>query len=107
MTINGHHLTTVNPEHEVRQRQTYAGMATWAATGPTGMTCRECRHWSGCGRESGRYASAGLMGAPLKPRPCAKFATLMNGKIGPAVPHSADACRFLEPNPDPPAIFGK
>jgi hypothetical protein len=31
----------------------------------------------------------------------------MNGKVGPAVPHDAAACRFFEATPHPPSINSK
>ena len=63
-------LTVVDVQFEKARRATHVGMAAWATTGPPHATCRQCQHWHGCGRESGRYASHGLRGGLLKPRPC-------------------------------------
>lgn len=100
-------LTVVDPQFEKARRATFVGMAGWATTGPPNTTCRLCQHWHGCGRETGRYASHGLRGGLLKPRPCGKYQQLMNGKVGPGVPHDTAACRFFEANPHPPSINSK
>jgi hypothetical protein len=97
------HLTVVDPAFERHRRATYAGMASWAMTGPAGTTCRECLHWNGCGKDTGYVATW----RTLKARPCAKYRSLMNNKTGAAVPHDAPSCRFFQANPNPPAIYAK
>jgi hypothetical protein len=77
-------LTSTNPELEHRVRTTHNGQADWA-TDPTNK-CRDCLFW---GLPGGRYLRE------LGPRPCAKYAALMNGRRGKPVPHDASACRFF------------
>jgi hypothetical protein len=91
--IGSSHLTISNAQLESLARATVPGQASWAV-GP--QTCRECVSWSNCGRSS-------KPGVALKPRACEKFRQL-TGKIGPAIPHNARACRFFELNAAPPAI---
>jgi hypothetical protein len=100
--VSADHLTTIDREAERRQQRTYAGQASWADP-DSGKTCRQCSHWTGCGQGTGYVAKW----RTLKPRPCAKYRALMNGKVGAAVPHDAFSCRFFEADPQPPAINGK
>lgn len=82
------HLTEPNPDLAKKRKETHAGQAFWAATGPDGKTCRECSEWM----STGYLASSGL----LKDSPCDKYARMMNCTAGPAVPHYAKACKYFE-----------
>lgn len=97
-------LTVINPALESARRSTYPGMAHFAGSGPAGVTCRQCRDWTGCGQESGYYAKKGKHGGVLKPRPCGTYRALMGGEIGPAVPHDARACKYFIETPTPPSL---
>ena len=96
------YLTAPDPAFAKRERVTFPGQASWADH-ESGRTCRECLFWTGCGQGTGYVAKW----RTLKPRPCAKFRALMNGKVGAAVPHDAPACRYFEANPHPPPTNGK
>jgi hypothetical protein len=100
-------LTITDADFEKRRRSTFAGMASWATGGSAGTTCRECIHWNDCERENGngRYSSHGRRGGLLKPRACDKYRSLMNGKVGPAVPPDTPSCRFFQAAANPPAIY--
>jgi hypothetical protein len=94
-------LTNPNPTISQQVRMSHPGMAHFAGTGPADMTCRLCRHWTGCGKDTGYYA--GLKGT-LKPRPCDQYRKLMQ-EIGGEAPHDAPACRHFVANPNPPPAF--
>ena len=64
-------------------RQSYAGMAHFAGTGPDGKYCGDCRHLDR-GKGPGKLEY-----------PCSKFKAL-TGKIGRSVPVSAASCRHFE-----------
>jgi hypothetical protein len=81
---------------------THAGMAHFAATGPQGKTCRECKLWQLLKGIFAAYYSS--KGKTLKPHPCQKFQQL-TGKRGPCVPHNSCACKYFEQRESPPAIF--
>lgn len=100
------HLTSLNPEVDPAQRNTFPGQAHFGSTGPDGAICRECISWTGCGKESGYYAKKGMSGGGLKPRSCQKFKSLTQG-IGPPIPFDAPACKYFELNPSPPPAFSK
>lgn len=100
------HLTSLNPEIDRAQRNTFPGQAHFGGTGPQGSVCRECNHWTGCGREAGYYAKRGMSGGGLKPRACGKFKALTHD-IGPPIPFDAPACKYFELNPAPPPAFSK
>jgi hypothetical protein len=104
IVVGAPHLTIIDREFEDVRRRTFAGQASWATSAD--VTCRLCEHWHGCGGETGRYASPNGKGGLLKPRRCGKYQTLMNGKLGPAVPHDARACQFFRPAEKPPAVSG-
>lgn len=86
------HLTEPNPDLAKKRKETHAGMAFWAGTGPDGKTCRECAHWN----SGGYLSSCGL----LRDSPCEKYARMMNCVAGPLVPHYAKACKYFEPCAD-------
>jgi hypothetical protein len=77
----GHHLTEPNPQLAQQIRQTFAGMAHWAGTGPRGKHCNECQFWDHP-RTKQRYA-------------CHRFFEL-TGRHGPRVPAGAVACRHFQ-----------
>jgi hypothetical protein len=92
-------------DHERLAKQTYAGMAHFAATGPEGKTCRECAYWK---FEHRYFAKGGRHGGMLKPSPCRKHKELKAGnQEGPPVPHSALACRYFAPAASPPPLREK
>jgi hypothetical protein len=81
------------PDRARQLQHTHPGMASWADPN-IGHCCRECRFW---GREPYKRNGLGLV-----PRGCAKASALFGGKITPAVPHHAFACRFFEAGKDRP-----
>jgi hypothetical protein len=89
-------------ENHAKAALTHVGMAHFAGTGPAGKVCRECKFW----REATKhqyYTSTSRHGPTLKPVPCAKF-TRLTGKLGPGVPHGAQACKHFEAAENPPPI---
>lgn len=77
-----------------RRRSNAQPFRAWhsgGGTGPTGKTCRECKHWQ-C---AGYYATSGL----LKNSPCGKYTSMMNGVVGAAVPHYAPSCKYFDEMP--------
>lgn len=98
------HLTVTDRSLETKRQQTFPGMAHFAKSGPEGFTCRQCVSWTGCGGESGYYAKKGMYGGMIKPRSCHQYKTLMQGDIGPGVPHTAGACKYFSENRSPPPI---
>lgn len=101
------HLTVTDPAMESKRAQTFPGMAHFARSGPERRLCRECLFWTGCGGEVGYYAKKGLYGGSIKPRSCSKYKELMQGDIGPGVPHTAQACKYFQENVEPPPIVAK
>lgn len=101
------HLTKPDPALEEKRRRTQPGMAHWAGSGPPRRTCRECKHWSGCGSERGYYARKGMYGGTIKPRSCEKHRDLMQGNVGPGVPHDTAACKYFEDDGNAPPICMK
>lgn len=101
------HFTQVDPAFEQKRNKTQPGMAHFAGSGPEGLTCRQCEHWTGCGQESGYYAKNGKHGGVLKPRSCAKYQRLMQGEVGPGVPHETSACKYFDVNMEAPAVTYK
>lgn len=93
-------ILNVNPKHtslgkiDTMASITHKGMAHFAATGPRGKTCRECSFV----QVSGYYVISGSHRGSLKPGPCHKRASLMQGVKGEAVPHEARACKYFELN---------
>jgi hypothetical protein len=101
MSLQGDHLTDPGGRPSSHMlNASYPGMAHFALTGPPGMTCRNCEHWTGCGLLQSFYPAGGGI---LKPRACEKYMALM-GKPRHAVPHYAAACRHFVLNPHPPPI---
>ena len=73
--------------------RTHPGMAHWAGTGPEGKTCRECADYCWGGRylaSSGKHAKGELIPAKCRKGTGGKF------------PHFARACKYFDPNPNPP-----
>jgi hypothetical protein len=81
------------PEIEHQLRTSYVGMAHFANSGPFGRVCGECIHY-GCWIQH-RSASGDIIKTTHVRGACAKFREL-TGKLGPAVPASASACRYFE-----------
>lgn len=100
------HLSVIDPVFETKRQRTYPGMAHFAESGPAKTRCRECKFWTGCGRESGYYAKKGVHGGVLKPRPYAKYRDMMQ-EVGPGVPHDALACKYFDANLTPPSLTEK
>lgn len=103
---SGLNLTTPDPGFESKRRATAPGMAHWAGSGPTGTTCRECAHWTGCGGEVGYYSKKGGGGGVIKPRKCAQYRKMMT-EAGPGVPHETPSCKYFAVNATPPTITAK
>jgi hypothetical protein len=90
----GLHLTQGYPDQVASQmRKTHTGMASWAAAGPFGATCGECKHY-GCWKQT-RDANGKVVKTTFLSSRCAMFRQL-TGKIGPAVPADAEACRHFK-----------
>ena len=86
---------------EVGIRTTPPGMAFWAGSGPAGKTCRECIHW----QADGYYAGGNrAFNQGLKPGICRKARAMTMGKAQPPVRYINSACKYFEPNPNPPTI---
>lgn len=100
------HLSVTNAPLDQMRRQTALGMAHFAGTGPELKTCRECSHWTGCGRGDGYYSKNGKHGGLLKPRSCDKYETLMQS-VGEPVPPTTRACKYFDEVPAAPAIAQK
>jgi hypothetical protein len=100
------HLTVIDRTLNQQVANSVPGMAHWAGTGPTGWTCRECKHWTGCGDPNGYRSGRGITGGELVPRACAEFRRL-TGKIGPRVPHWVASCRHFVEALNPPSKFEK
>lgn len=90
--------------HDAAFGATYKGMAHIAGTGPRGATCRTCTKW---GNRSERDRHTGYYGNGNKDRAgCLKDGYCNHpipGKADKRFPHYASACRFYEPNGNPPA----
>jgi hypothetical protein len=87
------HLTEgYTPEVALQIKKSHVGMASWAATGPFGATCRECKHY-GTWKQTRDAAGNAVKTTFLSGR-CDMFRQLV-GKIGAAVPSSAEACRHF------------
>lgn len=100
-------LFVTDPALEAKRRNTSPGMAHFAGSGPERRTCRECRLWTGCGQDGGYYSKKGVHAGALKPRACQQYRDLMQGDVGPGVPHHAMACKYFVENADAPPIFAK
>jgi hypothetical protein len=72
--------------------KSHAGMAHFADTGPFGATCAMCVHY-GCWKQI-RNASGEVVQTSRVQEACAKYKEL-TGKIGPAVPANASACKYF------------
>jgi hypothetical protein len=87
------HLTEgYSPEVTSQIRKTHVGMASWAATGPFGATCRECRHY-GCWKQI-RNARGEVVKTAFQPCRCGMFQQL-TGQLGAKIPPHAEACRHF------------
>jgi hypothetical protein len=86
------HLTEPNPELAALVRNTSAGMAHWAGTGPAGKTCGECDFFVHVEIDLGTSTR------------CDKYRQMMNGKRGTErIPENTQACKYFEQACDPPA----
>jgi hypothetical protein len=72
-------------------QQTHKGQAHFA-NGPLGATCAMCIHY-GCWKQI-RNASGEVVNTSRVQGACAKYKEL-TGKIGPAVPANASACKYF------------
>lgn len=94
------HLTSVHsPMIAKAVHETFAGMAGWAGSGPSGMTCRHCDHFA----TNGWYAARGAKRGLLKPGKC-RWARNYTGRKGSSFPHDARACNKFSENTSPPPI---
>jgi hypothetical protein len=84
-------------------RETPAGMAHWAGSGPDGRTCRECAAFD---HQKSYYAKKGLGGGLLKPAKCRKFAT-MTGQSGGRIPFETRACKYFDLAEAVPPVVAK
>jgi hypothetical protein len=98
------HYTQPNPELERIRRQTYAGMAHWAGSGPSDKTCRECVYWVHYHNQY--HSKNGPYQGKLQDARCTKYLDLM-GHVGMAFPDDAKACMFFEQAENPPDKFKK
>jgi len=85
-------------------RQTYPGMAHFAATGPRGKTCRECIFWNH-GPHDYRAKNGKYRGL-IEPARCKKYQQLTTFE-GDKIPDEAAACRYFDQNETPPDRFAK
>src|SRR5262245_56405180 len=92
LTPTNHLTDGYAPEVASQIRKTHAGMASWAATGPFGATCRECQH-HGCWKQV-RNACGDVVKTVFQPNRCGMFQQL-TGKLGAKVPPHAEACRYF------------
>jgi ribosomal protein L40E len=87
------HLTQgYSPEVASQIRKTHVGMASWAATGPFGATCRECQHY-GCWKQT-RNACGDVVKTVFHACCCGMFKQL-TGQLGARIPPQAEACRHF------------
>jgi hypothetical protein len=63
-------------------RQSFAGMAHFAGTGPTGSSCSKCQNWDFVNQKAGSAR-------------CKKYQNI-TGKPGSTVPDSARGCKYFE-----------
>lgn len=98
------HLTVTDAAFEAQRLKTWPGMAHFAGSGPALTTCRSCMLWNNCGADPGYYAPTSKHRGGIKPRSCGKYQQLMSGEIGPAIPHTAAACKYFVLNAEPPKI---
>ena len=79
------HLKGTPSEH----KQTHAGMAFFAGSGPGMSMCRQCHYWSN--------DIPGSTPTPAqKEALCLEYKRMMQGKTGPKVPRDARACKFFK-----------
>lgn len=72
---------------------THEGMAHFAGTGPSGASCRHCKHWDD-GKHRRLYRAAKLTGGSA---PCGKFHELVRRRTRIPVPGNAMACKWFVP----------
>jgi hypothetical protein len=78
-------------------RAVVPGQAHFSGTGPSGLTCRQCLHWT-----HGRYDYS--TDGYLQPARCGKFKELTNSR-GAKVSPDAPACKYFAPTDLVPAPF--
>lgn len=103
--VEENHLTVPNPKLQAQIAASHAGMAHFAATGPQGATCRECKFWNHTKHDY--HAKGGKHRGAIKDVPCNKYRSLMGGRVGAKVPASAQACKYFDRNETPPLLFDK
>ena len=82
------------PEVAKQIRCTHIGQAAWAGGGPSDATCSTCKFY-GCWKQV-RDAAGDVTKTAFLAGRCDMFRKLV-GKIGPAVPSNAPACRYFAP----------
>ena len=82
-------------EAERQHAKTYSGMAHFAATGPLGRVCKDCRFYGEAYRQI-RNAAGEIMKTQRAKTACGKY-TEMTGKVGGNIPEHAEACKYFEP----------
>jgi hypothetical protein len=95
-------LTSLNLEQDRVCRNSFAGMAHFAETGPAGRTCRECRFWQHTPYDY--HSRVGKYHGLIKPCACGKYKSL-TGRAGARVPDDAAACKYFQFNHDFPKRF--
>jgi hypothetical protein len=87
------HMTQAHPPELVRQiRNTAAGMAHWAGTGPAGKICGNCQHWNFWRHIRNR---SGDIVRTEQHKGCGKYERL-TGVKGPQINPQLLACRHFQ-----------
>lgn len=83
-----------------RYKDSHAGMAHWAGTGPEGTTCRQCQHAYDFDRYSKSHKT---MAGRLRNARCRRYQG-MTGRKGNKFDPNTASCRFFVEHPNPPAL---
>lgn len=83
-------MKNIGRQADDQYRVTAPGQAHFAGTGPSGMNCRQCRHWGSRMKD--------LPGPQVQRAQCGKYIELTKDAKGPPVPARALACQHFEPN---------
>lgn len=73
---------------------THPGMAHFAGTGPSGLTCRQCAHWQP--HSPDWYGLNGKQKGQPKPNSCRAYTKFTMGQTGAKIPHDARACKHFD-----------